>query len=481
MYNNGVPNNTPNNNVDNSQLQPGPLHPQYKQHIHNSDNMNQGMVDNNSSVPSDPNLQPGPLHPQYKQQNNNYKPGPANSGFNTNNTNLQPGPLHQSYSQNNMNNNYQTNHFNNGQVMGQQTMGGYPQNNNIQPNNGMPNIMQQQAKPFLDDDQLLYDFVRRNQTSILYKRFNWCAFFFSYYYYFYRKFFLLGAISLGLALGLPYVFNMLMGNSLYGFVISGIVSIVLAFLFNDLYVKNAKKTIQTLKIQTGSNQFALRDLISKKGGTSGAYVIVTMIAYSLLFNVLGLNNFSTNSNFFNNGNNTIIITDTDDSFFKHEEKLIDEEPGALDYVFNENKTPIDISNEYNIPRDNGARYFDSNISITSLVELKAPKGFTVNESLVNGYSFERRTNADTCKISLYALENKPSAYRYAVGLAKLYGVTLYKVTYNMDMYTISYNISDDTVEYIAEHGGRVYTLEFTDNHNSCARFREEVLKSFRFK
>lgn len=111
------------------------------------------------------------------------------------------------------------------------------------------------------DEELLKVFIGKNYEKITKRPFNFAAFFFTSFYLFYRKMFGYGILAFLLNLAITTIFD-----KTY---LALLLSIIIGFLVNKVYLLSAKKKIAVIKVanpkKTGEE---LKKVCAAKGGTS---------------------------------------------------------------------------------------------------------------------------------------------------------------------------------------------------------------------
>ena len=139
----------------------------------------------------------------------------------------------------------------------------------------------------LSDQELVETFIGNNSGKIMNNSFNFSAFFFGFAYYFFRKHFVFGVISFLISAFVPYLSVKLFDNALIGGVIVFVASIIMAFQFNKSYVELAKKKVAYIKAKkSGIDTIALTRDISMIGGTSGLFLVISLIIYSVVMHFI---------------------------------------------------------------------------------------------------------------------------------------------------------------------------------------------------
>ena len=139
---------------------------------------------------------------------------------------------------------------------------------------------------FKDDDDEFYllDVYIAQNIAKMKTGFSWNTFFFSFIYMFYRKMWALGIFTIFLN-GFIYYF---IKNPMIVFPILFVYNIVIAFMFKDLYLKHALKTIDDIKKENpNKTDEELVPIVKKKGGTSAIvlFIIIVSTVITVAFNI----------------------------------------------------------------------------------------------------------------------------------------------------------------------------------------------------
>lgn len=121
----------------------------------------------------------------------------------------------------------------------------------------------------IDDEELLKAYIGKNYDKITTRPFNVPAFFLGPLYMYYRKMFLYGFLIFIFMLLLIIFTDRLELNIIGG---------VIAFIANKLYIYNAKKKIEKIKIKNQDKDInELKKICEKKGGTSVGKLILGIL------------------------------------------------------------------------------------------------------------------------------------------------------------------------------------------------------------
>lgn len=146
-----------------------------------------------------------------------------------------------------------------------------------------PNQILKNERHISTNDELLEFFIGDNLDKIKNKKLNFSAFLLNMFYFMYRKLFLYGIGMFLVNLVIVYFTK----NIMIELIIYGVYSIISCILFNNLYLKNAKKKIDKLK-NRGVN--FIEDSCSKSGGTNIIIPIIFLLIYIIfmIFIFMGL-------------------------------------------------------------------------------------------------------------------------------------------------------------------------------------------------
>lgn len=121
------------------------------------------------------------------------------------------------------------------------------------------------------DGDLLRAFIGKNFEKITSRKFNFSAFFFNVFYLFYRKMFAYGIIY--------FLLNFVVLNYISSEYGGFILSLILGFVFNPLYLNFAKKKVATVKgANAGKTDGELIGICASKGGTSIPQIFLGILA-----------------------------------------------------------------------------------------------------------------------------------------------------------------------------------------------------------
>ena len=123
------------------------------------------------------------------------------------------------------------------------------------------------------DEKLLIAYIGPNYQKIMNQKFSLPAFFLAWGYIFYRKMYILGAMECILIILWSYI-------PIPSFIINLILMVLNGFCFNKLYMIQAKKFIQKVKMNSTSyNENNWISICSQKGGTSIGMAIGLFIVF----------------------------------------------------------------------------------------------------------------------------------------------------------------------------------------------------------
>ena len=334
------------------------------------------------------------------------------------------------------------------------------------------------AESSISTDDLLEDYVGNNYEKLINKKINFSAFFFTTFYMIYRKMVLPGILIYLCEMILVYLTiiykPMLIMVSLG---INFIVSLVLLFLFNSMYIKNAKSKIDKIKRKNKVISVSeLRKLCAKKGGTSIVVAIVTSLIISIVFTttfntLFPIDSEELKNNLFKSFSNTSSNNnDKDDSSDNNEEK--------------NNKEKIDLEN---------LKYVDD-ISLEDKLSMQYLLIFTQTDTSSNSkYEYTILTkesdNNSYCKFTLGITKDYNDSKKLLNDLSKYYKVNdiedinaktgltwqnFLRENNDEKIYYASINNNDDT--YLFE-----YKIGSTASENLCKAYYNGIINSIQFK
>ena len=116
------------------------------------------------------------------------------------------------------------------------------------------------------DEELLKAFVGNNYDKLSQQKFNFAAFFLGPLYYLYRKLYLLALAYIGIA----FIFSSF----------SLIIRVIIAVVFNEYYIKYAKKKIEDIRRLNPASD--IQPIVASKGGTNIIGPVIGAIVYVLI-------------------------------------------------------------------------------------------------------------------------------------------------------------------------------------------------------
>ncbi|MBE6161241.1 MAG: hypothetical protein E7158_03375 [Firmicutes bacterium] len=334
------------------------------------------------------------------------------------------------------------------------------------------------AESTISTDDLLEDYIGKNYEKMTNKKINFAAFFFSSFYMIYRKMVIAGILIYFLEMALMYlsiIYNPVLITIAFG--INFIVSIVLLFLFNSIYIKNAKGKIDKIKKKNKVISVSeLRKLCAKKGGTSIGLAIGVSIAIGIVFTISFNSLFPIDAdeiknNLFKSLNNAASKSDNSDETNNDSKK-------------NNEKEKIDLSN---------LKYVED-ISLEDKFTMQYLMIFTPTDSNSNSkYEYIKFTdeNDDStyCKFSLGITKDYKDSKKLLNDLSKYYkintvedinarsGLTWQNFLRENNGEKIYYaSISNNEETYLFE-----YTVGANANESLCKAYYMGIINSIQFK
>ena len=324
----------------------------------------------------------------------------------------------------------------------------------------------------ISSDELLEDYVGKNYEKISKRKFNLSALFLGSLYLFYRKMTLLGILVSILSIVL-YIIGLLI-NPILIFILSLVLSLILCFMFNKLYIDNAKKSIDKIKKKyTNKSISEIKEICKKNGGTSIAFAIVfslimgaitsgimtlamPIIAPNLLTNLRGM--FNTNLEENNNPIEEEFIEGQDSNKYN----------GVLNYntgvVINDNVTmgflqvftPSTFNSDYTLDYD----YLTTPNDTSSKCNFKL--------SVINDYTDSKTLIDEMAEYNNVTDTNSTTSNK---------NITWDTFTVTGDLKTTHYNATvNNNLVYLLE-----YNIDSNANVNICDAFYNGIVNSIDFK
>lgn len=340
------------------------------------------------------------------------------------------------------------------------------QSNNSQSNYQMPQQNATYTNPQTtnsqdNNEELLKAFIGKNYEKITTKKFNFAGFFFSSLYMYYRKMFIYGLTV--------FIINLLTINFLDSS-ISTIVNImfliILGMFTNKIYIKQAKKKIEKIKLQNSSKDInKIKNICIKKGGASigktclGFFIeIIVLIIASIIMTIAGI------------------------------PSALEDYINVLNKNSNTNNSNIKDNNSNNNSTYNGIIMYNTSVNISDEFSMSVPNVFE-NNSNEYEYKYEYSSGQgvfDSCSVSLNVVEGYSSANNLIKQMAAYYSSDVQEKVSTEKLNDInwnyfSYNSAFGTTYYYGTtKNNKVYLLEYSieeDASVDCESYRQIILKS----
>ena len=314
-------------------------------------------------------------------------------------------------------------------------------------------------------DDLLEEYVGNNYEKISKRKVNFAAFFFTGTYFIYRKMILEGILLS--AISLIAFYSILILSPIIALIIPPIISIVLCFIFNKMYLNSCKKKIDNIKLKNKNKSVAdLKSICVRKGGTSLVLAIVISIfisaAVTLIFNTVAPLNFDDirdkvgnlivrSGNTSNNNNNS-----------------------------NSGKNKLDVT-------------YDKDVVLSDLIDIGYLQIFTPTEANSDSsYDYKKQLTPDNensyCTFNLSVVKNYTSSVELINEMANYYNASdtiSTKKTNNGNTWNLFTVKEEKTTIYSAtEDGQHVYLFKYvmdSDVPNSANVYHIGILNSINFK
>lgn len=319
----------------------------------------------------------------------------------------------------------------------------------------------------ISSDELLEEFIGKNYKKISKRKFNLAAFFLGSIYLFYRKMILLG-ILVGILSIILNIIGLLI-NPILIFILSLALSLILCFMFNKLYIDNAKKSIDKIKKRNTNKSISeLKEICKKNGGTSITFAIIFSIIVGIISSsiyVLIIPKIAPNLN------NTFNNTENNSS----SEEIIQED--------NQN------SNKYT-----GILNYNTNISINNNVtmgflQVFTPSTFNNDYTIDYDYLTVPNDTNSKCNFKLSVISDYTDSKTLISEMASYNNVTnpssitsskniiwdTFTLTGNLKTTNYNATVNNDLV-YLLE-----YNIDSNANANICNAFYNGIINSIEFK
>lgn len=312
----------------------------------------------------------------------------------------------------------------------------------------------------IDKEELLRVFIGDKYDKIVNLKFSIPSFFFNVFYFYYRKMFLYGILAF---------MAMLILSSLRPF-LSIATPIVLALLFKPLYMNHAKgKVSKIIETNRDKSKEEIRDICSKKGGTSGGFIflgflidIIIVVIYMTILILIGVSTLlSTIINSFNNAN----IGVSDD--------------GTVNII-----PEVSNNEEYD-----GSLFYDTSVVILDEYNIVIPDGFTNgvmnSDDWLNYEYFADSTSVfGDCSFDFAAVQGYKFSEKLIKDMAKFNGKENTISTTNINGIKWDSYVDEDynkVYNNATTKGNKVYLFTYTissdDNKDVCENYYTQILNS----
>lgn len=309
----------------------------------------------------------------------------------------------------------------------------------------------------ISSEDLLEEYIGKNYEKISKRKFNLAALFLSSLYLFYRKMTLLGIIISILAIILDIIGLVI--NPILILILNLIVSLILCFMFNKLYIDNAKKSIDKIKKKyTNKSISEIKEICKKNGGTSIAFAIV----FSLIMGAV------------TSGIMTIASP------------IIDGDTNEEEIIINEN---IHDNNKYKGTLNYNTKVFINDNVTMGFLQVFTPSTFNSDYTLDYDYLTTPNDTSSKCNFKLSVINDYTDSKTLIDEMAEYNNITDTNYTTSTknitwDTFTVTGDLK--TTHYNATaNNNLVYLLEYNidsnANANICNAFYNGIVNSIEFK
>lgn len=309
----------------------------------------------------------------------------------------------------------------------------------------------------ISSEDLLEEYIGKNYKKISKRKFNLAALFLSSLYLFYRKMTLLGIIISILAIILDIIGLVI--NPILILILNLIVSLILCFMFNKLYIDNAKKSIDKIKKKyTNKSISEIKEICKKNGGTSIAFAIV----FSLIIGAV------------TSGIMTIVSP------------IIDGDTNEEEIIINEN---IHDNNKYKGTLNYNTKVVINDNVTMGFLQVFTPSTFNSDYTLDYDYLTTPNDTSSKCNFKLSVINDYTDSKTLIDEMAEYNNITdTNSTTSNKNITWDTFTVTGDlkTTHYNATaNNNLVYLLEYNidsnANANICNAFYNGIVNSIEFK
>ena len=293
------------------------------------------------------------------------------------------------------------------------------------------------GKP-VSDETLLKEYIGNNYYKITKRKINFAAFFLNSIYLFFRKMPVLGLII--------FIVEMVILNLSNQPIILLVLFLFLSIVVNKLYVSKSFRKIKKLRAKNSDDQFTLRRVCAKKGGTNFGYAF-----FGLLFEVgfiffLVFYGYGTNmTKYLGKLGISLNITD---SILK------------VEFLKDVNNNPQSF---------NGLLITDTSVNVFDEFDIKIPEVFNsniFNDTYRVSYEyFDNKKTNNTCSLKLESIKRYNSSQKLISQMAKYYNTSVLPVREGWENIKVS-NSNGTTYYYATNKEDKVYLFTYGIENNA---------------
>ena len=293
------------------------------------------------------------------------------------------------------------------------------------------------GKP-VSDETLLKEYIGNNYYKITKRKINFAAFFLNSIYLFFRKMPVLGLII--------FIVEMVILNLSNQPIILLVLFLFLSIVVNKLYVSKSFRKIKKLRAKNSDDQFTLRRVCAKKGGTNFGYAF-----FGLLFEVgfvffLVFYGYGTNmTKYLGKLGISLNITD---SILK------------VEFLKDVNNNPQSF---------NGLLITDTSVNVFDEFDIKIPEVFNsniFNDTYRVSYEyFDNKKTNNTCSLKLESIKRYNSSQKLISQMAKYYETSVLPVREGWENIKVS-NSNGTTYYYAINKDEKVYLFTYGIEKNA---------------
>ena len=293
------------------------------------------------------------------------------------------------------------------------------------------------GKP-VSDETLLKEYIGNNYYKITKRKINFAAFFLNSIYLFFRKMPVLGLII--------FIVEMVILNLSNQPIILLVLFLFLSIVVNKLYVSKSFRKIKKLRAKNSDDQFTLRRVCAKKGGTNFGYAF-----FGLLFEVgfvffLVFYGYGTNmTKYLGKLGISLNITD---SILK------------VEFLKDVNNNPQSF---------NGLLITDTSVNVFDEFDIKIPEVFNsniFNDTYRVSYEyFDNKKTNNTCSLKLESIKRYNSSQKLISQMAKYYETSVLPVREGWENIKVT-NSNGTTYYYAINKDEKVYLFTYGIEKNA---------------